>query len=134
MGEIKDIVTEYLNLDDDLKKVRVRNSTLRKSFNKRRTMIIDYMVNNKIDRMDGLRNNTQYLECQKKSLKCRAKKDQMITTMKEILKTNERNPSVIIEEIINAGGQKEEYRLFRRSHRVSAKLLFKEKNSTDDSM
>jgi tetraacyldisaccharide-1-P 4'-kinase len=119
-GSIEFEVSEFIRLDDGIKRASRDMKEVRSAINKHKDHIIKYMVDSKIDRLSGA---TQCLECTKKVLKNRATSEQMVAKLSELLAAGITDPARLIKEVNECGGTTEEYRLFRKSKRVSAASL-----------
>ena len=116
-------VSEFVRLDDGMKKAKKDLKAVRTAIKERKENIIKYMVGAGIDRITGIKGDTQCLECSQKTLKRRATNEQMVAKLQELLSKGVNDPVKLMEELNNCGGTYVEYRLSRRSRRISAASL-----------
>lgn len=117
---VEEAVAEFIRLDDETKRAKKQMKEVRDVVNAHKKTIIDYMSRSKIDRLTGLKGDTQFLECVEKTLKRRPTFEQMQTKMAELISQGVNNPTVIIEALQGCGGTYTEFRLSRRTRRISA--------------
>jgi hypothetical protein len=103
-----------------MKRAKKQMKGVRDTINAHRQNIIQYMVKTKIDKLVGINEGTQYLECMQKTLKKRPTSEQMLEKLGELVRTNVTSPEVILDAIQNCGGTYTEYRLSRRTRRINA--------------
>lgn len=120
---VEEAVAEFIRLDDETKRARSQMKQVRDVVNGHKKTIIDYMTKAKIDRLTGIKGNTQFLECVEKTLKRRPTFEQMQEKMAELIAQGVNNPTVIVEALQNCGGTYTEYRLSRRTRRISAAAM-----------
>jgi hypothetical protein len=82
--------------------------------------ILQYMVKNKIERLTGIKNNTQYIDCLQKQMKCRPTQEQMMAKLVEMFAEKITDPALILQAINTCGGTKTEHRISRRTRRINA--------------
>ena len=116
-------VSEFIRLDDGIKKAKKDLKGVRTAIKDKKANIIKYMVSAGIDRLSGIKDGTQCLECTQKTLKKRATNEQMVTKLRELLLNGVNDPVKLMEELNNCGGTYVEHRLSRRSKRVTAASL-----------
>jgi hypothetical protein len=119
-GRVDADVTMFLRLDTEIKRANKQMKGVRATLKECRERIIAYMVSTKTDKLVGINNGTQYLECVSKTMKQRPTAEQMINALDAAIKANITDPAKLVEIVQNAGGTHEEYRLSRRTRRVNA--------------
>ena len=124
--DVEHAVEEFVRLDDEVKTARKELKTVAQSIQDHKKVILEYMSSNEIDRLGGIKNDTQYLECTKKVLKRRPSSVQMLERLTQFMRSGERDPQIIMEGLITCGGTYTEFRLARRSRRVNAATLLSE--------
>lgn len=122
-AEVERSVAEFIRLDDDSKRAKKQMKDVRVVVNGHRSRIINYMTRRKIDRITGIKGGTQFLECLEKEIKIRPTFEQMQEKLAEMLSQGVNNPTVIVEALQNCGGVKREWRLSRRTRRMSAAAM-----------
>jgi hypothetical protein len=120
---LEDAVTKFVDLDDQQKAAKLQFRERKKVILKHKKVIVDYMVHNKVDRLSGVKGNTQYIECVQKTLKRRATAEQIRDKLAELMSQHVADPLVILEAIQNCGGTYKEWRLSRRTRRINAAAL-----------
>ena len=106
-----------------MKRAKKDMKNVRAAIKERKNNIIKYMVGAGIDKLTGIKEGTQSLECVKKVLKRRATNEQMVAKLKELMAAGVNDPEKLMKALNCCGGTYEEYRLFRRSKRMSAASL-----------
>lgn len=117
---VEEAVDQFVKLDDRSKETKANLKEMKKVIVKHKRTIIDYMVKNKIDRFSGIKGGTQYLECSERTLKRRATSEQMMSKLAELMAQHVTDPTKILEAIQGAGGTYKEWRLSRRSKRITS--------------
>ena len=120
---VEEAVGEFIRLDDETKRAKKQMKDVRDVVNGHKKTIVDYMTRSKIDRLTGIKGGTQFLECVEKTLKKRPTFDQMQAKMQELISQGVKNPTVIVEALQNCGGTYTEFRLSRRTRRISAATM-----------
>lgn len=120
---VEEAVAQFIRLDDETKRAKKQMKEVRVVVNGHKKTIIDYMTRSKIDRLTGIKGGTQFLECVEKTLKRRPTFEQMQEKMAELIAKGVNNPTVIIEALQNCGGTYTEFRLSRRTRRISAAAM-----------
>ena len=114
-------IAQFVRLDTEIKEARKQMKQVRDVVNGYKKKIIDYMVASKIDKLVGINNGTQYLECVSKTIKRRPTSDQILQAISAAMVGGKiLEPKDFLEIIQNCGGTKTEYRLSRRTRRVNA--------------
>lgn len=119
-SKIQDDVATFVRLDTELKRARKQMKEVRGTMNESRDRVVEYMRRTKTDKIVGINNGTQYLECVCRTLKKRATVEQMVAAVDEAIRQGVTDPVKMVEIIQNCGGTYEEYRLSRRTRRISA--------------
>jgi hypothetical protein len=119
-GRIEDDVAQFVRLDTEIKEARRQMKEVRAVMDEHRRRIIEYMVATKTDRLAGINGDTQYLECVSRTLKKRATSEQMLAAMRSAMASGVVEPAALLAIIQGCGGTSTEYRLSRRTRRISA--------------
>lgn len=118
-SSIEGDVSTFVRLDTELKQARKEMKTARDACAECKKRIIKFMKDNKIDKMEGIAGGTQYLTCTKKEIKIRPTSEQMQAALAEAMSKGIKDPGQLLEIIQSCAGTKEEYRLFRRTVRIT---------------
>lgn len=122
-AEVEGAVAEFIRLDDESKKAKKQMKEVRDVINGHKQSIIDFMRGSKIDRLTGIKGGTQFIECSEKTLKRRPTFEQMQAEMARLIAAGNNNPTAIVEALQNCGGTYTEFRLSRRTRRISAAAM-----------
>jgi hypothetical protein len=113
-------IAQFVRLDVEMKRARTQMKKVGETLNDHRQNIIKYMLKTGIDKLVGINGGTQYLECMHKTLKRRPTSEQILLKLTELIEAGVSKPETILEAIQNCGGTYAEYRLARRTRRISA--------------
>jgi hypothetical protein len=122
-SDIEGDVVQFVRLDTEIREARRQMKEVRAVVEDHRKRIIEYMVRTKTDKLVGINGGTQYLECVSKTLKRRGTAEQMLAAIRGAIEAGIGDPGAILEIIQNCGGTYTEYRLSRRTRRVSATAM-----------
>jgi hypothetical protein len=117
---VENSVSEFVRLDTEMKLAKKQLKGVRDTIDEHRALIIEYMVKSGTDKLVGINGGTQYLECVQKTLKHRPTSEQMLEKISELLKSGTTDPAAVLDAIQKCGGTHVEYRLSRRTRRISA--------------
>jgi hypothetical protein len=121
---VEEAVARFVELDDQNKEAKSHIKDTKVEVDRYRKVILDYMTANSIDRLTGIKNGTQYLECVIKDIRKRPTAQQMLVKLQDLLARHVTDPEAMLKELQDCGGIVAKVpRLMRRTKRVSAASL-----------